>query len=204
MNTNRYPLAYDLDGNPIVLPPEAVAWRVRRRSGKQGRPQCVYDHETGAQLEIALDATIDDLRDYGPGVYRLDAIDKDGKVLPGVVAQTEVPLPDPAPPEPNEPYGSRTESAALIKHLVDANVRTMEAMASAFGQVRPVQQEAQPIVMTAAADGSKAEGEWAQVIPLIPTIVQQVVMGLQQVIGAIKTGVKDGSNGAPINSEGVK
>src|SRR3954469_4179584 len=96
MNTSRYSLACDLNGSPIQLPPEAVAWRVRRRTGKQGRPQCVYDFETGAQLELPLDATIDDLRPYGPGVYRLDAIDKDGKIIAGVIAQTEVPIESPA------------------------------------------------------------------------------------------------------------
>ncbi len=135
-NSMRFPLAHDLDGNPIALPPEAAGWRVRRRSGKQGRPQCVYDHETGAQLELQLDADIDDLRDYGPGVYRLDAIDGDGKVMAGVIAQTEVTALLMPSSDEKEPHGP--QASALIRHLVDANVRVMESMATAFGHVRPV------------------------------------------------------------------
>ena len=181
--STRFPLASDLDGNPIELPTEAVAWRVRRRSGRQGRPQCVYDLETGAQLELQLDATLDELRDYGPGVYRLDAIDKDGKVIPGVVAQTEVPLAQPAQPEADEPYGTRAEAAALIRHLVDANVRTMQAMASAFGQVSPAQPVSAPVMVAAEESPSQASPNWTQILPHIPNLIQQLLGAMQQMTG---------------------
>jgi hypothetical protein len=68
-----------------------IAWRVHRRSGKQGRPQSVFDAETGTPLEIELDADIEELRPYGAGGYRLDAIDGDSKVMAGVTAYVEVP-----------------------------------------------------------------------------------------------------------------
>ena len=89
---SRYPLANDQHGDPLDVPDEAVAWRVRRANSRPGRPQNVYDPETGKQLEISLDATIDDLRDQGcgPGRYRLDAVDTDGKTIAGVVAFTEI------------------------------------------------------------------------------------------------------------------
>ncbi len=197
--SSRFPLASDLEGNPVELPAEAVAWRVRRRSGKQGRPQCVYDLDTGAQLELQLDASLDELRDYGPGVYRLDAVDKEGKMIPGVVAQTEVPLTQPTPADANEPYGTKSEAAALIRHLVDANVRTMQAMASAFGQVHPAPHApAMPPAMMEPAENGSASGDaqnWMQLLPLVPQLIQQVVVGLQQVAGAAKQVATDSSEG---------
>lgn len=196
--SSRFPLASDLEGNPVELPAEAVAWRVRRRSGKQGRPQCVYDLDTGAQLELQLDASLDELRDYGPGVYRLDAVDKEGKMIPGVVAQTEVPLTQPTPADANEPYGTKSEAAALIRHLVDANVRTMQAMASAFGQVHPVTSPpAMPAMVLPADEGHGSGGaqNWMQLLPLVPGLIQQVIVGLQQVAAATKPSVADAAAG---------
>jgi hypothetical protein len=171
MTTNRYPLAHDMNGNPIEIPAEAVGWRVRRRSGKAGRPQCVYDFETGAQLDLRLDATIDDLRDYGPGVYRLDAIDREGRVIPDVIAQTEVPFEAPVQEQADEPYGTRHEAASLVRHLVEANVRVMEALASAFGQVRPA--EVAPVVVSEQATAGKSTQEQiAQLMQMAPAIAQ--------------------------------
>src|SRR6516165_8378506 len=88
----KYELANDLNGNPLDVPEGAVAWRVRRVSGKPGRPQNVYDPETGRQLEVPLDSTVDDLRDCGcvPGRYRLEAVDGEGKGIAGIIAYTEI------------------------------------------------------------------------------------------------------------------
>ncbi len=195
MNPNyRYPLAHDLDGEPIQLPAEAIAWRVRRRSGKQGRPQCVYHHETGAQLVIPLDATIDALVSYGPGFYRLDAIDKDGKVIPSVVAYTEVPrqLSEEEPDDGgNDGDDSPTEREQLnlIRQLVESNVRVMEAMASAFGKVRPVEDLPMPVTMPSPVAqpqpvsekfGAKDLMEMVQVVvPMLP----QLKMAFDYVMG---------------------
>src|SRR4051812_7618563 len=99
----RYPLANDVHGNPIELPPEAAAWRVRAGGGRKGRPRMVFDGDTGKQLEVPLGATLDDLEAMGcgPDRYRLEAIDGNGRLLPGVVAFTELggeEAPAPAPP----------------------------------------------------------------------------------------------------------
>ncbi len=88
----RYPLAYDANGNPIVLPTSAVAWRVRRGGGRRGRPRNVFDPLTGRQLEIALGASIEDLAEthIAPDRYLLYPIDREGCILPGLVAVTEL------------------------------------------------------------------------------------------------------------------
>ena len=59
MTTDHYSLARDADGNPLEVPAGAKAWRVRRGGGRRGRPRSVFDNETGRQLEIPLDATIE-------------------------------------------------------------------------------------------------------------------------------------------------
>src|SRR5437899_2297037 len=89
----RYPLAYDANGNPIDVPPEAVAWRVRRGGGRRGRPRHVFDPETGRQLEVPLASTLDSLIDAGCPAdrYLLYPVDAVGRVLLGTVAVTEVP-----------------------------------------------------------------------------------------------------------------
>src|SRR5258706_3450741 len=88
----RYPLANDANGNPIDVPPNAVAWRVRRGGGRRGRPRNVFDSETGRQLEIALGAGLDDLIacNVPPDRYLLYPIDAQGQIIPGMVAVTEV------------------------------------------------------------------------------------------------------------------
>ena len=138
MADQRLPLANDIDGNPIDVPESAAAWRVRRRAGR-GRPQAVFDPATGAQLEIQLEATVDDLRPFGPGGYRLDAIDEDGSVIEGVVAYTEVHdigevRRRNAAVAPDDHFG---RLIAALEHMADTNCRALEALANAFGPVSP-------------------------------------------------------------------
>ena len=84
----HYPLAFDGDGNPIMVPEEARSWRVRRGGGRRGRPRHVFDPETGRQLEIPITATFDDLidLDFEADRYRLEAVDEAGHILPDVPA----------------------------------------------------------------------------------------------------------------------
>src|SRR6185312_13249257 len=88
----RYPLAFDANGNPIELPPEAVKWRVRRGGGRRGRPRHVFDAETGRQLEIPLTATLDTLIDAGCTAdrYLLYPVDGEGHLIGGIIAVTEI------------------------------------------------------------------------------------------------------------------
>jgi hypothetical protein len=150
----RYPLANDVHGNPIEVPANAVAWRVRRGGGRRGRPRNVYDAETGKQLEVPLEATLEELADRGcpAGRYRLEAIDADGRVIPNVVAMTEVPeeaATDEDDGEGKAEGGNATldKALALVGQLVDTNCRAMEAMAGAFGTVRPAHGAPEPVII---------------------------------------------------------
>src|SRR5690242_5425734 len=137
----RYPLANDVNGNPLEVPEAAVAWRVRRASGRPGRPQNVYDPETGRQLEVPLDATVDDLRECGcgPGRYRLEAVDGDSRAIAGIVAFTEL-VPDAeVRSEPAEVLAPMERLLETIEKQSDTLCRALEAMANAFGPVRPAQ-----------------------------------------------------------------
>src|SRR4051812_37653663 len=88
----KYPLAFDVNGDPLEVPPEAVAWRVRRGGGRRGRPRAVFDQDTGRQMEIPLHSTIDELVERGcpPDRYRLEAVDVEGRILPEIVAIIEL------------------------------------------------------------------------------------------------------------------
>src|SRR5215831_14631850 len=174
---SRYPLAYDLHGDPLDVPAEAVAWRVRRASGRPGRPQNVYDPETGRQLEIPLESTVDDLRDHGcgPGRYRLEAVDREGKAIVGVVAFTEVVNgedPDSSVAPGRTPFALVLEK---LMHAVDTNSRVMEAMAQAFGPVRPVQ--GAPVVVADATDESMKPEQIAQTVASVAKSVADVWKG---------------------------
>ena len=69
MAEQRFPVANDMDSNPLDVPEVAAAWRVGRRAGR-GRRRSVFDPSPGAQLEIELDAAIDLLRRVRPDGHR--------------------------------------------------------------------------------------------------------------------------------------
>ena len=185
MAEQRFPLANDIDGNPLDVPEAAVAWRVRRRAGR-GRPQSVFDPATGAQLEIELDATVETLRPFGPGGYRLDAIDEDGAVIEGVVAYTEVHDAGEtrrrnASVAPDDHFG-RLVSA--LEHMADTNCRALEALANAFGPVSPrYDLDEAPV------------GEAPQEQPSSDDLMRNVANVVQTVATAF--GKKGGEGGAP-------
>jgi hypothetical protein len=135
-----HPLAYDALGDPIHLPVHAIGWRVRKAPKGAGRPKTIFDPETGRQLEIRIEATLAELAEQvtEAGRYRLEATDANGHLIPGYVAFTEVMLAEEEEqPASNPNNAGFSEMLTLVKHLVDTNSRVMEAMASAFGQVRP-------------------------------------------------------------------
>ncbi len=139
----QYPLANGPEGNPIDVPTEAVAWRVRRGGGR-GRPRTLIDGETGRPLELPLSSTIDDMADRGcpPGRYRLEAVDAAGQAIPGVVGITEV-SEALADEEEGRPLGE-TGNASLLERqmqLIEQQnlvlFRALDAMSGAFGTVQP-------------------------------------------------------------------
>lgn len=138
----KYPLANDANGNPLDVPAEAVAWRVRKLARRAGRPKVLFDVETGRPLELPLTVTFDDFVEQvnEAGRFRLEVVDGTGRVIPGCVAVTEVVL-----DEADDGNASMPRNAAdavphlhqLIAQLVEANTQVMKAMASAFGSVQP-------------------------------------------------------------------
>jgi hypothetical protein len=100
----------------------------------------VFDSETGRQLEVPLSATVDDLIEHGcpAGRYRLEAVDGSGRVIPTIVAVTEIPEGVAEPEE--DPRSTEPAVARLLQTVerqTDTLCRALEAMANAFGPVRP-------------------------------------------------------------------
>lgn len=143
------PLAHDLLGNPVTVPEQAISWRVRRQTGRQGRPGFVYA-PNGAPLVVPLDATADDLRvaGCGSGTYRLDALDDKGRPV-GVTAFTEI------PPENDEvPAPAAQGNVDTLRVAVEAFARTVEAMQRGEGLVRVLES-----VQRAQAERDKVTGQ---------------------------------------------
>jgi len=141
-NSERpFPLANDANGDPLKMPAEASAWRVRKMPPRAGRPKVLFDPETGRQLEVPLATTVHELAEIvgEPGRYRLEAIDREGRLIPDYVAFTQIFGEDGE--DEAETMTSRgdvvSQMVQLLSHMVDANTRVMQAMASAFGTVHP-------------------------------------------------------------------
>ena len=192
------PLARDINGDPVEVPGEAVAWRVRRRSGKQGRPQSVFDPETGTPLEIELDCGIDELRPFGSGGYRLDGIDGSGKLIPGVTAYVEVPTDEAVPPPPcdapTETAAALREMTQLLRESMQTNCRALEALASAFGPVRPSAAHPMPVpsAPTAPTSDEKSADMMTKIFEALPHVAQMLPM----MIDVFKTAVAGASSAA--------
>jgi hypothetical protein len=84
----RYPLAFNLDGAPVRIPPNAWAWRVRRVENgslahRRGGECKLVKGADGSPLYIRLDSPIDRLiADVTcGGLYRLDAVSRSLAVL---------------------------------------------------------------------------------------------------------------------------
>lgn len=77
-------LAFNANGEAFEVPANVTGWRVRRMKPR-GAPELVYG-EDGRPLVVAIEATIDDLRDAvgTAGKYRLDPVNDDGKCIDAV------------------------------------------------------------------------------------------------------------------------
>jgi hypothetical protein len=171
--TPKYPLANDAQGNPLDVPAEAVAWRLRKLARKAGRPKVLFDAETGRPMELPLETRFEDFADSvnESGRYRLEPVDANGRIIPGCVAITEV-VADPGQEEPSPPRDTveaLPELVRLVAQLVKSNAQVMKAMASAFGQVQPP--APQPVVIEHNR-GEKSQGE-SQLGQIIAMLVQK-------------------------------
>jgi hypothetical protein len=87
-NTSHPPLARNAQGHAIAMPDGAAWWSIKRET--RGRPQVIKGPD-GHPYRLALTATDADLAEtFGPGTYRLDALDALGNVL-DYVTTIEVP-----------------------------------------------------------------------------------------------------------------
>jgi hypothetical protein len=166
----RFPLAFDTNGDPIDLPPNAIAWRVRRGGGRRGRPSHVFDSETGRQLEIPLGATIEALVEAGcpPDRYLLYPVDGAGHIIPGIVAVTWVPeLPGDDDAKPSEAAPSTRadvlaqlamQQHATLQRVCEYLCRGFEAAASGYGPIRPVQKPAPTVIEAPATPAPEPSG----------------------------------------------
>ncbi len=84
----KYPLAFNLDGDPVRIPPKAWAWRVRRVENgslahRRGGECKIVKGADGSPLYIALDSAVACLSACVSrgGLYRLDAVTKSLHVL---------------------------------------------------------------------------------------------------------------------------
>ena len=176
----RYPLAFDAHGNPLKVPAEAVAWRVRRGGGRRGRPRNVFDATTGRQLEIPLGASLENLMEtnVAPDRYLLYPIDAAGSILPGLIAVTEVPETDDDEEAPtvetalgldansNNPWvAALARHVTTIENLANSHVAQSKEFAAAlqsavggYAALRPAPHAAPIVVESPAAQPAQTSG----------------------------------------------
>jgi len=209
----RYPLAYDSNGNPIRLPPNAVAWRVRKGGGKRGRPKNVFDQGSGRQLEIELGASLDDLiaTNVPPDRYLLYPIDTEGNIIPGIVAMTEVPDGDDEDSdEERGAEGLTVDSAnplvalcakqhqlvesivAEHKFMMSENAKALASAVSGYAPVRPpVTPPPAPIIVEhpqAAAPTDGASSIVDKLTNMKPEQMMQIAFMIKQVFDLMRAG----------------
>lgn len=222
----RYPLAFDANGNPLQVPPQAVAWRVRRGGGKRGRPRNVFDASTGRQLEIALGASIEDLAETNVPAdrYLLYPIDAQGAIIAGVVAVTEVTEGDDDEDEDERERGALSlhskdpilavlaglqetvkSQHEVIKAATEHLSRSLGSAVSGYAPVRPVQPSAPTQIMmeqpapAAPADGG---GILAGLLNMKPEQMFQLASFAQQMFAMVK-GAASAANGGAVGGGGI-
>lgn len=130
---STYPLAHDVHGNPIDVPPEVAFWRVRRQPSRQGRPSRVTGLD-GAPLIVPVDAEANDLRaeGCGPDKYRLDGLDGHKQpVVPPIVAFTEL-----VPTEADMVARTSGSANPAAYRMADALSRAVDALSKQEALVR--------------------------------------------------------------------
>ncbi len=129
-NLNHPPLAHDLQGCKVAVPNGTTHWRVQRFTG--GRPKTLPGR-------FELDLTAEQLLEmFGPGRYRIEALDEYGKPL-AEVATINVGMPgDGASPEPiaNQnvrplPTSDTRFLVETIAHMSRAHSESLQSLANA-------------------------------------------------------------------------
>ena len=139
-------LAFNLNGDPFDVPPNAVGWRVRKMKSK-GAPEVAYGRN-GQPLVLPLEADVDDLRaEVGtPGRYRLDPIDDNSKPIANasagyvyvhdlapsapVAAASSTPLAPLPSPSDNIVVEAMRMNAEIARSVVDRFPQMLEAAAT--------------------------------------------------------------------------
>lgn len=132
MVTQQPELAIDVDGQPIDIPPEVVAWRLRRVKGA-GRPGLVHD-AMGRPITLPISATFQDLYDLaGPGKYILDPINEFGRhcqdVASGVTGVIQPQIAEDPEPSPRSSLRNTSTSGNqdVMYALLDKLIQTVDA-----------------------------------------------------------------------------
>ncbi|MCA9680353.1 MAG: hypothetical protein KC464_35315 [Myxococcales bacterium] len=120
-------LAYDMNGDPIVLPAHAQYWRVRRfRSpGSRGAPEVVTTRE-GGPLILPIDVGFLEFKEIVesvPGRYRLDPIDEKRRIISNApAAYLTIAEPPPRNGAGLSELGPLSEGDCALRELARANV----------------------------------------------------------------------------------
>jgi len=130
--TQQPELAIDADGQPIDIPPEVVAWRVRRVKGP-GRPGLAHDL-MGRPITLPITATFQDLYDaVGSGKYIVDPIDELGRhckeVTSGVTGMIQPQTAEDPEPSPRSSTRNSSNPANqdVVYALLDKLIQTVDA-----------------------------------------------------------------------------
>ena len=129
----KYPLAFNLDGAPVRIPPNAWAWRVRRvekgsLAHRRGGECKIVKGADGGPLYMRLDSALAELiADVAcGGLYRLDAVTRSLCVLREVEpVYVEVP-----PKTMLESCSMTTDWCDASRGLIPALPRTQQARAT--------------------------------------------------------------------------
>lgn len=135
-NTPHPPLAHDAQGNPIAVPDGTTSWMLKRQT--TGRPK-ILNGPDRRPLRLPLDTTAEEiLETYGPGMYRVDALDSLGNPLDHVTTFVvgEEDTSDDETEQRSWPT-SRSDGSDLrfalqtITQMAQAQARSLEAVAEA-------------------------------------------------------------------------
>ena len=159
----QYPLAWGIAGKVVRIPPEAVAFRVKRRRGDVRGPADVVpadpDDDSTGPLFIPVTATPAYLRQVaGAGAYKLEAVDAercdfspeiacyaDLKAEPGESSAPIERAPAPAPIAPpaaplsllEEIKEMRLHAGAALQGLIDMNKELVAKVCELAGRPQP-------------------------------------------------------------------